>query len=209
MAEGRRTAAQARLRLARRAAFAAGALPLALVGWRLWQGAYEPDPIAALADETGEWALRVLLATLAMRPLRRLTGWRWPLAVRRTLGLWAFAWASLHLGVYAGLDQYGIWAEIPRDVLERPFVLAGFAGWLLLVPLAVTSTRGWMRRLGARWQRLHRLVYAVAALALLHQWWIVAPKADLTRPLAYLAAFLFLMALRLPAARVAARLRRA
>jgi len=186
------------VRVARGAALAAGALPLVLMGWRTWTGAYEPDPIAALADESGEWALRLLLATLAMRPLRRLMGWRWPLAVRRRLGLWAFVHASLHLGVYLGLDQYGIWAEIPRDIAERPFVAVGLAAWLLLVPLAVTSTRGWMRRLGRRWQALHRLVYLVAALGLLHQWWIVAPKADLTRPLAYLAIFVLLMALRLP-----------
>lgn len=192
---------------ARRVALVAGAVPLAVMGWRLWSGVYEPDPIAALADESGEWTLRLLLATLAMRPLRRWAGWRWPLAVRRTLGLWTFALATLHLGVYAGLDQYGVWSDIPRDVAERPFVAVGLVAWLLLLPLAVTSTRGWMRRLGGRWQALHRLVYAVAALAVLHQWWIVAPKADLTRPLAYAGVFVLLMALRLPLPARAGRLR--
>jgi methionine sulfoxide reductase heme-binding subunit len=174
---------------------AAAALPAAWLVFAALSDRLGADPIAALTHETGQWALRLLLLTLAITPLRRFTGWARPVAFRRALGLWAFAYACMHLGVYVVLDLGGWWAQLFDDLLERPFITLGFAAWLLLVPLAVTSTRGMMRRLGRRWQRLHRLVYVAAALAVLHFLWLV--KADLTEPLVYAGVLAILLAARL------------
>jgi methionine sulfoxide reductase heme-binding subunit len=145
-----------------------------------------------LTHETGQWALRLLLATLAVTPLRRLGGWPALLRYRRALGLWAFAYACIHLTIYLALDLGGYWRQIFADIVERPFITVGMLAWLLLLPLAITSTRGMMRRLGRHWQRLHRLAYLAAALAVLHFLWLV--KADLREPLLYaslLGLFLF------------------
>ncbi|KFN45272.1 sulfite oxidase heme-binding subunit YedZ [Arenimonas composti] len=170
-----------------------GSDPLAGVG--LAAATLGADPVQAITHATGDWALRFLLASLTMTPLRRLTGATWPLRFRRLLGLYAFAYASLHLATYVVLDLGGYWAQVFEDIVERPFITVGFAAWLLLVPLALTSTRGWMRRLGRRWGQLHRLVYAVAVLAVLHFFWLV--KSDLREPLAYAAVLALLLGLRL------------
>jgi sulfoxide reductase heme-binding subunit YedZ len=153
------------------------------------------DPVQAITHATGDWALRFLLASLAMTPLRRLTGAAWPLRFRRLLGLYAFVWACLHLATYLVLDLGGWWAQVFEDIVDRPFITVGFAAWLLLLPLAVTSTRGWMRRLGRRWGQLHRLVYACAVLAVLHFFWLV--KSDLREPLLYAAVLAVLLGVRL------------
>jgi sulfoxide reductase heme-binding subunit YedZ len=139
------------------------------------------NPVEALLHLGGRWALILLLLTLAVTPLRRLTGWNRVIKVRRLLGLFAFFYASLHLLIYLGLDQGFAWSFLLEDVLERPFITVGSVAFLLLVPLAVTSTRGWIRRLGKRWQRLHRLVYLAAALGVVHFYWNV--KADTFWPL--------------------------
>ncbi|KFN46991.1 protein-methionine-sulfoxide reductase heme-binding subunit MsrQ [Arenimonas metalli] len=153
------------------------------------------DPVAALTHATGEWALRLLLLGLALTPLRRLTGQAWPIRFRRLVGLYAFFYACLHLAVFLVLDLQGFWTQIFEDIVKRPYITVGFAAWLLLVPLAFTSTRGWMRRLGRRWAQLHRLVYAIGVLAVLHFLWLV--KSDLREPLVYAAILAGLLGLRL------------
>lgn len=155
-----------------------------------------PDPVASLTHATGDWALRLLLLTLAMTPLRRLTGWAWPTAYRRMLGLHAFAYASVHFAVYLVLDLGGYWAQIFDDITKRPFITLGFLAWLCLLPLAATSTRAAMRRLGHRWGVLHRLVYAVAILAVSHFIWLV--KSDLREPLIYAGVLAGLLLTRAP-----------
>ena len=152
------------------------------------------DPVAAITHATGDWALRLLLLCLAMTPLRRLLGQPWPLRFRRLLGLYAFVYACLHLVTYLVLDLGGYWTQIFDDIVKRPYITVGFTAWLLLLPLALTSTRGWMRRLGRRWGQLHRLVYAVGVLAVLHFLWLV--KSDLREPLIYAAVLALLLGLR-------------
>ena len=146
-------------------------------------------------EHTWGWALRLLLLTLAVTPLRQLTGEPRLLRFRRLLGLWVFAYASLHFAAYLVLDLRGWWAQVWDEIVQRPYITVGFAAWLLLLPLAVTSTRGWMRRLGRNWGRLHRLVYAVAVLAVLHFWWVV--KSDIREPLLYAAILAVLLGWRL------------
>jgi sulfoxide reductase heme-binding subunit YedZ len=172
--------------------------PLALLSWKFWQvfserdiDALGADPVAAIEHELGLWALRLLLLTLAITPLRQLTGKPALLQFRRMLGLYAFAYASLHFAAWLGLDLRGYWSTLFEEIVKRPYITVGFAAWLLLVPLAVTSTRGWMRRLGRNWGRLHKLVYPVAALAVLHFWWIV--KSDYREPLLYAAILAVLL----------------
>ena len=125
------------------------------------------------------------MLTLAITPLRQLTGWSVLVRFRRMLGLYAFAYASLHFAAYLGLDLRGFWAQVFEDIVKRPYITVGFIAWLLLVPLAVTSTTGWIKRLGRNWSRLHKLVYVIAVLAVLHFWWLV--KSDLREPALYAA----------------------
>lgn len=154
------------------------------------------NPLEAVTHATGIWALRFLLLTLAITPIRRLTGWIWLQAYRRLLGLYAFFYACLHFLTWIWLDQGLRWAAILEDITERPYVTVGFAAFLILVPLAVTSTKAMMRRLGRRWRALHRLVYLSVILALLHFAWLV--KADLVEPLVYGGIFGALTLLRMP-----------
>lgn len=141
------------------------------------------DPVAEVIHRLGLWALRLLLLTLTISPLRQLTGWHRLIGYRRMLGLWAFAYVCLHLMAYVVLDLRGWWALIFEDIAKRPYITVGFIAWLSLLPLAMTSTKGWMRRLGKRWQRLHWLIYPAAILAVLHFFWRV--KADTSEPLLY------------------------
>lgn len=158
-----------------------------------------PNPVEDILHRLGEWSLNFLLATLAMSPASQLTGRREWLAIRRMLGLTAFSYALGHFIWYVWVDQ-GLQVEsLARDVVKRPYITAGFSALLLLLPLAITSTSGWMRRLGRRWQRLHRLAYVAAGLGVLHYLWLV--KADLTWPLAYAAMLGLLLLGRLPAVR--------
>lgn len=188
--------------------WALGLYPLGRVAWWLRHGIYGlgANPIERVLHHTGWWALSLLLITLAVTPVRRLTGLNSLARIRRPLGLFAFFYASLHLAIYAGLDQVLEWTFILEDILERPFITVGFAAWLLLLPLAITSTRGWIRRLGRRWTLLHRLVYFAAPLGTLHYWWKV--RADTRLPLLFAATFLVLFVLRLPWLRSRPRLRR-
>jgi len=159
-----------------------------------WRGSLGANPIETITHETGAWALRLLTLTLAVTPLRRLFRLGWMAPLRRTLGLLAFLYASLHAVTFIALEHFFDWALIAEDVLEHRYVTAGVAAYLLLIPLALTSTRAAMRRLGAHWTRLHRLVYASALLGALHFIWLV--KADLLEPLVYTAVIVSLLAYR-------------
>ncbi|HEX5693775.1 MAG TPA: protein-methionine-sulfoxide reductase heme-binding subunit MsrQ [Arenimonas sp.] len=152
------------------------------------------DPVARITHDTGTWALRLLLLGLALTPLRRIIGQAWPIRFRRLVGLYAFFYACLHLATWLVLDLGGYWTQVFDDLAKRPYIMLGFAAWLSLLPLALTSTRGWMRRLGRRWGQLHRLVYVAAGLAVAHYLWLV--KADLREPLVYAAILALLLGLR-------------
>ena len=195
---GTRTIGPGRLRLLKAALFAACLIPalglvlgiLGIQGFGL--GA---NPVEELIHRTGEWALRLLLVTLAVTPLRRLTGAAWLIRLRRMLGLFAFFYATLHFVSYAVIDQGLALGFIVEDIIERPFITLGLTALILLVPLAVTSTNGMMRRLGRRWQKLHRLVYLVALLGVWHFWWQV--KQDIREPVIYAAVLALLLGYRL------------
>ena len=148
-------------------------LPLALLVLAAVHNTLGPDPVSQLEKRTGIWALRLLLLTLGITPLRRLTGWNGLIRYRRMLGLFTFFYASVHLTVYLVIDLGGFWSQIFAEIAKKPYITVGFAAWLLLIPLAATSTRGMMRRLGRRWGQLHKLVYAIGVLAILHFVWQV------------------------------------
>lgn len=154
------------------------------------------NPIEFVTRSTGTWTLTGLMITLAVTPLRRLTGYNALIRYRRMLGLFTFFYASLHFTTYIWLDQFFSLPDILKDIYKRPFITVGFAAFVLLIPLAVTSTNAMMRRLGKRWQQLHRLVYLIGGLGVLHYVWLV--KKDLTQPLIYGAVLLVLLTMRLP-----------
>jgi sulfoxide reductase heme-binding subunit YedZ len=153
------------------------------------------NPFEELTRRSGEWTLRFLLIVLAITPLRKITKQNWLMAYRRMLGLYTFFYASFHLLTYLWFDQFFDWHEIYIDIVKRPFITVGMLAFVLLVPLAVTSTNKWMKRLGRRWKRLHQLVYLIGILAILHFIWLV--KADLRTPLIYAAILAFLLGYRL------------
>lgn len=154
------------------------------------------NPIEAVTRSLGDWALRFLLITLAVTPLRRLSGLNWLLRLRRMLGLYAFFYALLHVLSYAWLDQFFDWGDILKDIVKRPFITFGFAAFVLLIPLAATSNNAMIKRLGGRrWQWLHRTVYAIAVFGVLHFWWMV--KLDITQPAIYAAVLSLLLGMRL------------
>ena len=189
-------------RIAHLALIALGLLPLAALALGAARGALAANPVETITHTTGQWALRLLLATLAVTPLRRLAGWSFVAPWRRSLGLLAFLYATLHFATFLALDLGFDLSALGEEVAERPYVTLGFTAFVLLAPLAVTSTRGWQRRLGRRWLTLHRAVYAAAVLGVLHFVWLV--KADLAEPLVYAALLAALLAARwLPRRRVA------
>lgn len=172
-------------------AFVLCLLPLALLIADGLAGRLGANPIETITHRTGDWTLRFLLITLAVTPLRRLLGLNSLLRLRRLLGLFAFFYASLHFLTYVWLDQFFAWADIVKDIRKRPFITIGFAAFVLLIPLAATSTNAMMRRLGRRWQQLHRLIYAIAVLGVVHYLWLV--KADVRRPVLYGAVLALLL----------------
>ncbi len=153
------------------------------------------NPVETIQDTAGIWALRFLLLTLAMTPLRHLLGQAWPLQFRRMLGLFAFTYAALHFANYLAFDRAFDFSEIIPDLTKRPFIIVGATALLLLIPLAVTSTAGWRRRLGPRWLTLHKLVYPLTILVCWHFWWQV--KKDVTEPLIYCLILATLLGYRL------------
>jgi sulfoxide reductase heme-binding subunit YedZ len=173
-----------KLRLTKFAIFLAALIPLARLGWNALHEGLGANPIEVITHTTGDWTLIFILTTLCITPLRRLTRQYWVIGIRRMIGLFAFFYATLHFLTYIWLDKFFDLREMLKDIAKRPFITVGFAAFVLLIPLAMTSTAGWIRRLGGRnWQRLHRLIYLTAILGVVHYWWLV--KADLRKPEEY------------------------
>src|SRR5262245_41613687 len=157
-------------------------MPLVVLAWQALTNNLGANPIDEITDITGVWTLRFLLITLAVTPMRRLTGWNRLIQLRRMLGLFAFFYGSLHFLTYIWLDQFFVVEDIIADVIERPFITVGFTSFVLLLPLAITSTTAMIKRLGGKWwQRLHRLVYAIAIGGVVAYLWL--GKADIQQPL--------------------------
>lgn len=184
-----------RLRWARRVVFALGLLPLLRLLVLGFTDALGANPVEFVIRSTGTWALNMLLLTLAVTPARRLLNLPWLLVFRRMLGLYAFFYACLHMLGYVVVDQWLDAAALWKDIMKRPFITVGVLCLLGLLPLAVTSTNAMMRRLGRNWARLHRIVYPVAMLAVLHYFWLV--KRDTTTPLVYAFGLALLLGYRL------------
>lgn len=175
--------------------FLACLAPLVYLTWALLQDNLGANPIEALTRRSGEWALRFLLITLSMTPVQKLLKQSWPIKFRRMLGLYTFFYASLHMLTYVWLDQFFAWDDILVDIIKRPFILVGTLAFILLIPLAITSTKAMMRKLGRNWKRLHQLVYPIACFAILHFYWLV--KKDTFTPSIYLSILVVLLAYRL------------
>ena len=178
------------------ALFVACLIPLAHLVWQGARNHLGANPVEYITHSTGWWALALILITLSVTPVRRIAGLPWLLRLRRMLGLFAFFYASLHFITYVWLDQFFVWKDIVKDIGKRPFIMLGFAAFVLLIPLAATSTNAMVKRLGARrWQWLHRLIYVLSALGVAHFWWLV--KKDITEPFTFavLLAALFIIRL--------------
>jgi sulfoxide reductase heme-binding subunit YedZ len=190
--------AKARQAWLKPAVFVAALVPLLWLVSRGVRGTLGPDPVAEVLNRLGLYAISLLFCTLACTPLQIVLGWKWPLRVRRMLGLFAFFYATLHFSTYLFVDQGLDITSIGKDIAKRRFVTVGFAGWCLLLPLAITSTQGWVRRLGfRRWKALHRLVYAAGALACIHFIWRF--KTALLQPVTFTAVLAVLLGIRLAA----------
>ena len=169
--------------------------PLALYTYWLLTDSLGANPIEAITRRTGDWALRILLLTLTISPLRRITGWNTLTSYRRMLGLFAFFYVCVHLSLYVTLDKFFDVQEIIDDIFKRPFITAGFSSFVLLMPLAITSTKKMIGRLQHRWILLHRLLYFISMLAVLHFWWMV--KIDTREPAIYAVILAMLLGFRL------------
>jgi len=180
------------------AVWALGVIPLTFaVKWTL-QGRLGPNPVEFLEHYTGDWTLRLLLTTLTMTPLRKLTRLTEPIRVRRLLGLWTYAFLCLHFSIYLAFDLGFSVVQLGADLVRRTYITLGFTAWAMLLPLAITSTTAWQRRLKRRWITLHQLIYPAAIFGAIHYLWLV--KADTRAPLIYLAILLGLLAFRVAAA---------
>jgi sulfoxide reductase heme-binding subunit YedZ len=177
------------------AVFALCLAPFAHLVWGIAYDALGANPVEAVTHSTGWWTLFLLCTTLSVTPLRRATGANWLLKLRRMLGLYAFFYAALHFVTYIWLDQWFDLAAIAGNVLQRPYITVGFTAFLLLVPLAATSTDAMQRRLGRSWQRVHRFIYLIAAFGVLHFWWLV--KRDVTQPALFALVLAGLLGVRL------------
>jgi methionine sulfoxide reductase heme-binding subunit len=200
-ASSRKVAATAktsqRMVYAKIAVFVAALYPLARIVLFGFTDRLGANPIEFITRSTGLWTLVFLCITLAVTPLRKITGWNALLRFRRMLGLYAFFYAVLHFTTYFWFDKWFDVAEILKDIGKRPFITVGFAAFVLLIPLAVTSPKAMVRKLGRRWQTLHRAIYPIAVLAILHFWWMKAGKHDLILPKIYGAIVVALLGWRL------------
>ena len=173
-----------KLRLTKIALFLGALIPLGRLLWKAFHDGLGANPIEVITHATGDWTLILVLTTLSITPLRKLTRQYWLIGVRRMIGLFAFFYGVLHFSTYIWLDKFFDWHEMIKDIGKRPFITVGFSAFVLLIPLAITSTAGWIRRLGGKnWQRLHKLIYGTAVLGVIHYIWLV--KADLRKPLQY------------------------
>ncbi len=175
--------------------FVLALIPLARLFWLGVNDNLTANPIEFIERSTGTWALIILLITLSMTPIRLMTGIAWQIQLRRMMGLFMFFYACLHFTTYVWLDHWFDWSEISKHIIKHPYVLVGFSAFVLALPLAMTSTNGMMRRLGARWKQLHYTVYIVAILGVLHFWWLV--KKDIREPLLYAIILFLLLGIRL------------
>lgn len=176
--------------------FLACLFPISWLAWCAFTGRLSANPIADITNETGIWTLRFIIVTLAISPLRKLTAWHWLLKYRRMIGLFAFFYGTLHFFIYLWLDQFFDWPSILKDIPKRPFITIGFASFVLMVPLAITSTQKMIRRLGGRrWDILHRLIYLTGAGAVIHYMWLV--KVVTYRQLTYASIVAVLLAFRI------------
>ena len=181
-----------RLRLTKTLIFLAAIVPLGRLGWKALHDGLGANPIEVITHSTGDWTLILVLSTLTITPLRRITRQYWLIGVRRMIGLFAFFYGVLHFTTYIWLDKFFDLHEMFKDIAKRPFITVGFSAFVLLIPLALTSTAGWIRRLGGKnWQRLHRLIYLTGMLGVIHYIWLV--KADLRKPLEYAFALSILL----------------
>jgi len=172
------------LRFTKIAVFLCALIPLGRLAWKALHDGLGANPIEVITHTTGDWTLILILATLSITPLRRITGQYWLISVRRMIGLFAFFYGFLHFLTYIWLDKFFDVHEMWKDIAKRPFITVGFSAFVLMIPLALTSTAGWIRRLGGKnWQRLHRLIYLAAILGVLHYLWLV--KADTRKPVEY------------------------
>jgi len=174
-------------------------VPLAYIAWKFVNNKLGANPIRELEIETGLWTLRLLAVTLSISPVRKATGWNWLAKYRRMLGLFTFFYACVHLSMWAGVDWFFAWGDMWQEILKHKYILIGMLTWLILLPLAITSTKGWVRRLGKRWAKLHRLVYLAAITGTIHYLWAV--KKDTFFPIVYLATFALLLGYRVISAR--------
>src|SRR6202035_4419259 len=173
-------------RWAKPLAFLLGLTPLSWLAWRAWHQDLTANPIEYITHFTGDWTIRFVVATLAVTPLRKLLGLPDLIRFRRMIGLFAFFYGCLHFLTYIWLDKFFDLSDMWKDVVKRPFITMGFLGFVLMIPLAITSTAGWIRRLGgARWQMVHRLVYVRAVAGVSYYYWLV--KSDVRDPLFYAA----------------------
>ena len=187
-----------KLKLLKVAVFLAALVPLARLAWKGYQQMLGANPIEVITHSTGDWTLIFLMLTLSITPLRKLTGQNWLIRFRRMLGLFAFFYASLHFTTYIFLDKFFDVHEMVKDIAKRKFITIGFTAFVLLIPLAATSTAGMIRRLGKRWQMLHRLIYVSGIAGVIHYWWLV--KADVRKPQYYAIVLILLLGYRLLAA---------
>jgi sulfoxide reductase heme-binding subunit YedZ len=181
-------------RFARPIVFALALVPFLWLLIRAYTGRLSVNPIEDITLTTGIWTLRFLVVTLAITPVRRITGWNRLIQYRRMLGLFAFFYAVLHVSTYVVLDLFFAWDLILKDIVKRPFITAGMVAFVSMIPLAVTSTKGWIRRLGRRWQVLHRLVYVSGIAAAIHYLWKV--KVPIGSPVYYAAVVAILLLFR-------------
>lgn len=177
------------------AVFAACLIPMGQLAYRAYSEDLGANPIDTITRFTGSWALIFLLTSLAVTPLRRISKWNELIKFRRMLGLFAFFYALLHFSTFVGLDHFFNFQAIGKDILKRPYVTAGFTAFVIMIPLALTSSAAMIRRLGKRWQRLHRLVYVAAIAGVIHFYWLV--KSDIRRPAQYGAVLAVLLGYRL------------
>ena len=174
--------------------FILSTVPFIIIVYKIFLNQLGPEPIKEITHHTGEWTLLFIIFTLAMSPLKQITNMNIWISIRRMLGLFVFFYASLHMLTYVGLDYRFDINEISKDILTKRFIFVGFAAWLLLVPLALTSSKKMMNILKQYWKKLHRLIYLIALLGVTHFIWLV--KKDITEPLIYLLIILFLLAFR-------------
>lgn len=177
--------------------FVACLIPVARLAFGAFRSELGANPIEKITHQTGDWTLILLMVTLAITPLRRITGINDLISFRRMIGLFAFFYGTLHFLTYIWLDKFFDWHEIVKDVYKRPFITAGFTAFVLLIPLAITSTKGWIRRLGKKWRLLHRLIYVSAAVGVVHYIWLV--KKDIRQPVIYAVIFAVLLLWRMGA----------